>query len=379
MTNSNFSWSLVLISMLAIWGLVVVGCQRPESGSNGSPSPEEAFAALQPDTQPVAVEAMVISSGQFFDAISVSGTVRGTREVTIVSGTNGVVAQVLVGLGERVRANQLLVLLDNDVERYAVAQARDNLEVANLELKATQELIAGGSSSPAELARITANASGARSILAQAQDQLDNKVIRAPISGEVAVLSADISLGNFISLGNTIARVVDLRRLRMDVGVGERDILLIDPGAAASVKLAACGEVEQPARVSNIAAGSASNDGNFIVVVEWDNRCQGVKSGMSATVRIAPSTNEASAQTIVVPTAAILRRNNQDYLYLVVREGENSVAQQVEIEVGKRLGNRTEIISGVNEGDLLIIAPLQSLDEGSLVEPTSIGSTATIR
>ena len=360
------------LALILLWSLLW-GCQR---SNEGEPTETDGSSQLiERNSQPVAVEAAVISSDQFFDAITVSGIVQGVREVTIISETSGKVSQVRAGLGQRVFSNQILVQLDSEVERFAVAQASDQLKVADLELRAVKDLVANNSSSPAELARVTAAASGARSTLAQAQKRLDNKVIRSPLNGEIAVLPDNISPGNYIQPGGLIARVVDLNRLRLAAGVGERDILLIEIGAAANVTLSACGETPQPAQITNIAAGSASNDGNFIVVVEWNNNCGNkVKSGMSATVRITPSGGESS-DTVVVPTAAILREGSQEYLYLVTREGDVTVARRANIESGKQFANRTEVISGVAEGDLLIVAPLQSLNEGSLVEATSIGST----
>ncbi len=362
---------LVLIFLWSVLG----GCQRG-GDARGSAEADSTSQLIESNSQPVAVEAAVISSGQFFGAITVSGVVQGIQEVTILSETSGKIFQVRASLGQRVSTNQIMVQLDSEVERYAVAQARDQLKVADLELQAIKDLVANNSSSPAELARATAAASGARSMLAQAQQRLDNKVIRSPINGQVAVLPTTISPGNYIQPGSVIARVVDLRRLRLAVGVGERDILLIEPGAAASVTLSACGEIPQPAQIISIAAGSASNDGNFMVIAEWNNNCGNrIKSGMAATARITPSGNE-SPNTIVIPTASILREGSQEYLYLAVSEGENTVARRANIESGKQLANRTEVTSGVAEGDLLIIAPLQSLEEGSLIETVSIGSTA---
>ena len=375
----GWALSLSLLILVLCVCTLLVRCRPSDSTDQEEASSGQLTTIIEQNSQPITVEAVRVDSGQFFDFITVSGVVRGTREVTIVSETSGKIAQVLVGLGERVASGQILIQLDSDVERYALAQARDQLSVAELELQAVRELIASNNSSPAELARATAATSGARSGRARAQQLLDYKVVKTPISGEIAVLPATVSLGNYIVPGNPIARVVDLSRLRMDVGVGERDISLIEVGAPAAVALEVCGDEPQPARVTNIAAGSASNDGNFIIVIEWDNRCGGVvKSGMSATVRITPSGKE-NQQSLLIPTSAIVLDGSQEYLYLVRQEDDQGVARRADITSGKRLGNRTELISGIAEGDLVIVAPLQSIEEGSLVEATSIGSTATIR
>jgi RND family efflux transporter MFP subunit len=133
----------------------------------------------------------------------------------------------------------------------------------------------------------------------------------------------------------------------------------------ALVNIPAAGDSPENGVVKAISSGGDPATGSYKVIVEWKSDNKNIKSGMTAAVRI-PTNDER--KSLIIPASAIVPRNRQDYVFL----NENAKAQAVQVETGKALGNRLEIISGIKEGDSLIISGLNSIAPGSPINPTSV-------
>jgi len=319
----------------------------------------------------IAVEAELVTSGDFFSAIESSGVVRGAQEVTVVSETSGIIESMSVRLGERIERNQILVTLDSVLERSSVDQMADQLAVAEIEFAAITQLYENGNSSPAELASAKAAVSGNRSALAQAQRQLDNRIIRSPISGRIAVIPSTISVGNYIQPGATIVRIVNMNRARIDLGVGEREIQMINVGDEVRVYVDACGIEPQRATVRAIAAGSGDQNGSFTVQIEFQNTCgASLKSGMSARVEIFQA--QEGDDTIIIPSRALLREAEDYFVFVARQDGAGYYAERRPVDISRLLGDRAEIGDGLIEQEILVIAPIQMLEDGAEINPITI-------
>ena len=181
----------------------------------------------------------------------------------------------------------------------------------------------------------------------------------------------DLSPGNYLNPGTAVARIVDLSSLEMQVAIGERELQYIREGLPASVSIPACGAGAITGEVQSIAAGADPRTGSFAVVVRWDNTCDRVRSGMSASVSIRP----ADAQpAIVIPSAAIREDGSGRYVFVAA----DGTARRREIRIGDRLGDRVQVLDGLSEGDVIVTSALSSLDDGAAVNATVRGRTGDV-
>ncbi|HSV56222.1 MAG TPA: hypothetical protein VLH39_03830, partial [Magnetospirillaceae bacterium] len=121
--------------------------------------------------------------------------------------------------------------------------------------------------------------------------------------------------------------------------------------------------------VAAVAAGADFSTGSFPVVVAFRNGFAGrVKSGMSASVSIATRKAEPA---VVIPSAALLRRGSE-YAVFVDAGGTAEVRP---VTLGRRSGIRVEVLSGLAEGDKLIISALTRLRPGVFVVSTERGDS----
>ncbi|NBF40472.1 MAG: efflux RND transporter periplasmic adaptor subunit [Spirochaetes bacterium] len=342
------------------------GGSETENGDDAGSSATWQAEAAGPEG-PLAVEAVEVRRAPLVTNVTASGVIRGIREARVVSETQGIIRGTDFELGQAVAAGERLVSLDSDVERLQMEQARRQLETARVELRATEQLAERGNASQVELARVRAAASGAEAAYEQAKKRFEDKSIAAPISGRIAAKSSTVTPGNYLNPGVEVARIVDLARLEMEISVGEREVGYLEVGAPVSVTVPACPDAEAPgAEVASIAAGTDPGTGSFAAVIRWDNTCPDrVRSGMSANATIEPQGVERVLQ---VPSQAVVRNNDGAFVFVAA----DGVVRRARVEVGRRMGARTEITAGLSEGDIVVTTATSRLRDGDEI-------TATVR
>jgi membrane fusion protein, multidrug efflux system len=367
-------WVVIVIFTL----LLLAGCGRGEgedgwSGATGDWAQDRAAEIRQ---APVPVEAIEVSRGSVLRRIEGSGTVRGELEVTVVSEAQGVITAADFELGQFLDEGDVLVRVDDTVARLSVEEARGVYESARLDLDAAQRRFENGSASQAELTRARSAANGARARLEAAEKTFRDQTIRAPIAGFVASRGNAISRGNFLNRGVPVARLVDLTNVRVEIGVGERELRYLGVDSEVKVIVSACREEPYPARIHSIAAGSDERTGSFPVVLAWENQCERVRSGMSARVLIDPRSDD---ERPIVPSAAVRRDAEGEFVYIAEATGDDSdgaprgVARRRSVTTGDRLGDRVQVLNGVAEGDVVIVSGFSSLQDGQVVDATMTG------
>jgi len=350
--------------LFLVAAIVLVGCGRPGG-------PPEGFEA-PPETKPLAVEALTVTRGELVRNIEASGIVSGINEAYVVSETQGIVQSVSFELGDRVSKGEVLVKVDDTIPRLNMEQAKEQFEIAKLDLEATETLFNDGSASKAELARARSAVNGAQARYQSALKTFRDCTIRAPIGGYIAEKESGITLGNYLSPGLRVARIVDISSLKAEVAVGEGQVSLVAEDAPATVLIPAAGDQKLfQATVSAVAAGSDPATGSYPVIVTWKNPVGNVvKSGMSATVTIE---SQAQEPVVLIPSAAIVEQAGQSYAFTA----EANRAAQKPVQVGRRIGNIAEILDGLEEGETLIISGLTALRRGDPVQASVVGESGS--
>lgn len=330
-------------------------------------------ATWTPEKPALAVEALTVSRGILREYVEAAGVTRGVNEAHLISETRGIIQSVDFVLGDRVEAGRLLLQADATLLRLQLEQAEQQAETVRIDLEAQEALYKSGNTSLLNLTRARGAAGAAAAALQLARKAYEDAFLRAPIGGQVAYKNEAAAAGNLLIPGERVARIVDISSLTMEVGVGEREVSLIVPGAPVYVRVPAACEQELVGKVTAVSAGSDPRTGSYAVLVSWPN-CPGqsIRSGMSASVRI--RTRE-DAPTVLVPTAAIVRRPGQEAA-MVAREGK---AVLETVETGAAVGNRTEILTGLKTGETLIITGLTTLTAGDEVAPTVVGESGSWR
>lgn len=181
----------------------------------------------------------------------------------------------------------------------------------------------------------------------QAQRALDNTVLRAPFAGVIGTVLAKI--GTLTSTGVPAMILIDDQPLRVDVTVDEIDIGQLQEGQPVTLTLDALSDAELTGSIRTIALISTQlgTVTNYTVRVDLDPTDQPVKVGMTAntTVTVREVTN-----VIRVPNTYVRidRRLNQAFVNLFDTEGNLT---EVQVTLGLRTDEYSEVIAGLQEGD----------------------------
>ncbi|MCG3207419.1 MAG: hypothetical protein FOGNACKC_01019 [Anaerolineae bacterium] len=251
--------------------------------------------------------------------------------------------------------------IQNAIKSIKQAQVDlDNLAVTPADLASAEADVANAESnltsllngpSAAEITDAKLAIDQAQIDLQEAQTNLANARLRAPIDGTVTTVDAEVGQKVTTDLSAAI-HISDLTKLELTVNVSEVDVPKVYVGEPAQIKLDAFPDRAFSGQVTRIAPTSTSDSGvvNYEVAVLLDNlNLDGVKAGMTAVATIADNANE---QAWLVPTTAIAEFEGKTTVTVIGADGSPN---RVEVQRGTSQGEWTTVTSpDLKEGDKVV-------------------------
>lgn len=368
---------------------LVAGLALPACSGPANTVPEAGADAMPVVTAAVAVAEMP-------DTFEAGGLVQARTTATLMARITAPVGEVRAAPGDRVRAGQVLILLDGrdlaaqarrakaqgasaDQDVIAAGAERQAAEAALALARATHARIAGlaskRSATPQELDETTgalrtaearAAAAGARAQAAvssveaaraasEAADTTETfSRIAAPFDG--VVTEKMVEPGNMAAPGTPLLRIEDTRRFRLEVRVDEARIGRVSPGAPVSVALdtgSDDGARVVDATVTEVGRAADADARSFLVKIELpvDSR---LRSGMFGRARFSTDPRRA----LTVPEGALVQRGQVTSVFVV----EKGIARVRLVNV-----RGTEVLAGLSDGDVVILNPPPTLTDGRQV------------
>lgn len=243
------------------------------------------------------------------------------------------------------RAEAELARLTGAQRAGAVAAQQASLEAARARF---EQLSADPTAS--DLARAEARVAQAQAQLDQAQITLDDTTLRAPFDGVVARVG--VAQGEAVS-GAAPLVLIDISRYLVKVTVDEVDIARVQAGQPVEVLVDALGTTLPGTvlRLEPLPRGDSAVTA-YQVTVEIDPSGSTLKSGMTASATIIADRRDG---VLSVPAAAVRTIDGQSVVSVAVGTGNERRIEDRPVEVGLRAGERVEIISGIAEGEQVVI------------------------
>lgn len=376
----------VAFALLTSGALGVAAC-------GGQPERPAGTAPPAPTSVEVAT-ASVIDMEERFDE---GGVVQANVSATVSSRVLAPVLAVLVSPGDRVRTGQLLVTLDDRDLAATAAQGRSSMAAAEHAERAAQAEREGAeaalalaeaslgrvrrlhdrtSATAQELDEAVAQTRSAESRLAATQARVDQATaareaaragldattvvagfarINAPFAGRVT--EKLVEPGEMASPGAPLLRLESTDGWRVDVRVDESRATHLAPGQQLTVRLGEAGADGPSLRGTVREVARAVDAGERAVLVKVGlptSASQGeLRSGTFARVSIPGAVRRA----LVVPTTAVVKRGQVATLFVI----ENTLARARLVQVGGIVGATTEIRSGLEAGERVVVSPPPSL------------------
>jgi RND family efflux transporter MFP subunit len=202
-----------------------------------------------------------------------------------------------------------------------------------------------------------------RAELALAKQQLKDAVIVAPF--DALVDAKRVSPGAYVQLGQTVAALVRIDRLRFTAGVPESRASEIEEGQPISIQVAGADE-PIVVKVSRVSPTVVQSSRSVRIEADVPNPDLELQAGLFAQAEI---TIDAESTAMSAPASAVTQFAGVQKVW-VVRKGN---AEQVTVRIGRRDGQRIEILDGLQPGDVILVDGSQGHDGPVIVEvdPTS--------
>ena len=198
--------------------------------------------------------------------------------------------------------------------------------------------------------------------LEQAKLRLKDAVLTAPFGGAIAELN--LSVGQNVGAGGLRAAIVlaDLSSFHIDVGVDEGSVGALADEQPVLITVDALPDQQLTGRVNRIAPVATEQGGivNYKAVIGLDQTSAAIRGGMSANVDIITEVRE---KVLIVPNWTIRIDRATGQAYVNVRRG--AAIEEVKITTGLRNTNESEVLSGVTEGDELVVVQKSGLSFGN--------------
>ena len=263
------------------------------AGEEEAPASHTPATAKQEARQAMpTVQVRRIQASAHPDVMELYGQSRANREVEVSANTVGVVSEIFVTEGRRVKRGQITCRQHPNARQARVDGARASMRSMEADLNAAQVLAEKGFQSESRVISMQAQMDGAKAAMQEAEIELENVNMRASFSGIWERQDAEI--GDFLGLGQSCGLLVDLSPLKVDVQLTETQIGRVIKGNPAMVKLAT-GETVT-GKVVFIEAKADPATRTFRTEIQVPNDDYALKSGVTATVRL--TSGETSAQHV---------------------------------------------------------------------------------
>ena len=261
--------------------------------------------------------------------------------------------RILVEVGDRVSKGQKLVQMD----AANLTQTKLQLDNQKIEFNRIDELykVGGASKSAWDAQKTQLDVSRATY-----KNSQENTQLLSPITGIVTARNYDS--GDMYSGGSPIFTVEQIRPVKLLINVSESLFTKVKKGKDVDIRLDVYGDEVFKGKVSLVYPTIDPNTRTFPVEIKIDNNDERVRPGMFARVTIGFGTQNH----VVAPDLAIVKQSGAGDRYIYVYKDGKVYYEKVEL--GRRMGNKYEVISGVNSGDQVVISGQSRLNNGMEVE-----------
>lgn len=346
------------LMVFAIAASMLASCSKKDESNSSAQAEKEDLPLVEVET----------ANNETVDQTSeYTATVEAYKTNNIMSNSGARIKRMLVDVGSHVSAGQRVVILDDvnvATQHAAIDQQRIQLANAKRDLERAKQLVKVGGGTQQNVDQLqAAYDSQVRAIQSSSRSlrtMSENTVLTSPISG--VVTERNYQAGDLPS-GLPILVIEQQNPLKVVVAVNETEMASVKNGMPVTVAFDTYLGETFNGRVSLIHPSVDVNTRTFQVEVTIENRANKVHSGMFARVTF----NFGRNTGVVISDLAVQKQIGSGVRYVYTLESNGTVKYR-EVEVGRRIGNRYEIKSGVSAGMRVVTKGQARLTNGTKVQ-----------
>lgn len=316
--------------------------------------------------KPITVEVSRVREKIFAEEFETLGSLASVDNIDISSELAGQITAIHFKPGSQVKKGTLLIQLDDTVLKSQLATTQANLALSETNYKRTNELAKRGLTSEQAQDQVLADLQDKQNRVKVKQAQLEKLRLKAPFSGTLG--SRKVSIGQYVNVGQPLVRLIANHQLRIEYSLPERFLTRLKLGQQVRVFSEAFPKHTFKGVVNYIAPAIDKETRTLAVEALIDNDSQLLSAGLF--VRVSHQLGK-ERKRLFVPEESLIPTMNGQRVF-VLREGR---AVALRVQTGAHYKALTEINSGLNPDDVVIIRGQHKLKEGSRVVAVAHGAS----
>ena len=334
---------------------------------------------LEGTTETLAQNHVIVThpaQGQSENEIVLPGNLQAQNEAQIFARTNGYLKAWNVDIGAKVKEGQVLAEIEApDVDAQlrqasaSLAQAKSNLEIANLNFARQKDLLEKKVASQQEFDQNRTNVDAMKAAVQAGEANVQNLTVqknfqqlKSPFDGVVTRRSTDVGALINATGGQELFRVARTDLLRGYVYVPQAYAAFVQEGGTAFLDFAEFPGEKIPGKVAHIAGAIDPATRTLLTEIQVDNKEGRLFPGAFANVHLSLPLKEAPT---VIPVNTMLFRKEGPQVATV---GDDGVVHLKKITIGRDFGSTLEVTSGVSREERIVVNPSDSLQDGTKVD-----------
>lgn len=345
-------------------------------GSQGKPAAPVALAASAPASAAraaLSVQVVKPQAGQWPVSVTAHGAIAPWQEAVIGPELSGLrLSAVMVNVGDSVRRGQVLATMQSDsvqadlnTARAALLEADALLAEARANGDRARALQGSGALSTQDAQRAFTAEQTARARVDSARAQVASQALRLSqtrvLAADDGVISARMAaVGSVVQAGQELFRMIRQSRLEWRAELPSADLHKIKPGMLAWATPPGASAVQGRVRMVAPTVDAATRNGLVYVDLPASAMAAGARAGMYAAGHL----ELGQSAGLTLPQTAVLLRDGFSYVFKVNAQG---VVSQAKVSVGRRVGDRVEVLQGLDPKADIVASGVGFLTDGDTV------------
>lgn len=323
------------------------------------------------------VRTIVVSADAASNLKTFTGVSRSAQESRLSFKVGGTITEIPVSVGDSIKAGTVIARIDSSTyelqkqqAQATVAQSSAAARNARAAYERTRGLYANNNVSLGELEGARANSDSASAQLRAANKSLQLAELNLSYTAltvdiDCVVDSILVAENENVNAGTAVARVNCSEELEIEVAVPEGLIDDFTRGKTADIEFDAIEDNSFKGTVIEVGVDAGGAGSTFPVTVLVNEQHPSMRSGLAASVSFVTAADGRDEH--VLPLSTIVRRSGATYVYVVNEAGEQENTGTVQlrnVELGELLTSGVEVLSGLEQGDRVVIAGVSFLRDG---------------
>lgn len=353
-----FVWrNLPRLALLCI--ILVIVTLMGRIGSEKTRLEQEKAASQAQVEKPMNAVLLELQETTIQDAINLPGMIEPWTRLELMAKVSGSISDVLVQEGSVVIEGDILARIESDDYRIALDSATAAYKRAKSDFERKKVMLSKKAIPTADLELSETQMLTARAAMEDAELKLSRCTITAPMNGVISRLDAKIGL--FLSIGDPIAEILQIDRVKAVIGIPESDVDAVRKISTVNITIQALNDLKVQGKKFFLSPAPGTLARLYRLELEIDNRTGTILPGMFFRAHVLKNT---VYNAITIPLYSVISRNNEQFVFVA----NNAAVHKRPVKLGIIEKWQVQITEGLQAGEKIVVEGHRDVEDGQKIK-----------